>query len=255
MTSVAASPTVNDLLRAYHLEGDLEARAQLVEELLPLVRSLALRYGGRGEPLDDLVQVGALGLIKAIDRFDLDRGVELTTYAVPTIVGEIRRHFRDKGWAMHVPRRVKELHVRLSRTVDVLSASLGRSPTIAELAAATDATEEDVIEALESASAYATRSLSGMTTGEDESADLLEVLGTDDQGYDAVDATSVISAGLEALDSRERQIVELRFFEELTQSQIAEVVGVSQMHVSRLLRQALETMRGRLEEPDDRTAA
>jgi RNA polymerase sigma-B factor len=255
MTSVASLPSSNDLLRAYHLEGDLDARAQLVEQFLPLVRSLALRYAGRGEPMDDLVQVGALGLIKAIDRFDLDRGVELSTYAVPTIVGEIRRHFRDKGWAMHVPRRIKELHVRLARTVEELSASLGRSPTVAELATATDATEEDVIEALESASAYSTRSLSGTSVDGDEVTDLLEVLGTDDLGYVGVDASLVIDAGLEALDPRERRIVELRFFEELTQSQIAEVVGISQMHVSRLLRQALETMRGRIdgpEEPSDR---
>jgi RNA polymerase sigma-B factor len=247
MSVVAAGDRVDELARAYHLEGDREARDRLVEELLPLVRSLALRYSGRGEPLEDLVQVGAIGLIKAIDRFDVNRGVALTTYAVPTIVGEIRRHFRDKGWAMRVPRRIKELHVRLTSVVDDLSASLGRSPTIAELANAAGATEEDVIEALESASAYSTRSLSA-PAGDDDGGDILEIIGREDDAYALVDDSALLEAGLDALDPRERRIVELRFFGELTQSQIAAEVGLSQMHVSRLLRRSLHLMRGRLEE-------
>ena len=151
--------TVDELLLAYHREGDKAARDQALLELLPLVRALANRYAGRGEPLEDLVQVGSLGLIKAVDRFDVDRGVEFSSYAVPTIVGEIRRHFRDKAWAMHVPRRLKELSVRLSRVLDELTTELGRSPTIAELAEATGADEEEVIDALDSAHAYSTRSL------------------------------------------------------------------------------------------------
>jgi RNA polymerase sigma-B factor len=237
----------DDLLRAYHVDGDREARDRLVEEMLPLVRSLAAKYSGRGEQVEDLVQVGAIGLIKAIDRFDLDRGVELTTYAVPTIVGEIRRHFRDKAWALHVPRRLKELNLRLSRMLDELTADIGRSPTIAELAAAAGVEEEEVIDALESSQAYTARSLS-VPTDDDGDADLLDSLGVDEQGYVAVDDSSLVVSGLEGLDERERRIVELRFFHEMTQSQIAAELGISQMHVSRLLRRALADMRGRIEE-------
>jgi RNA polymerase sigma-B factor len=235
------------LLIAYHRDGDPEARERALLELMPLVRALAARYAGRGESMEDLVQVGALGLVKAVDRFDVDRGVEFTSYAVPTIVGEIRRHFRDKTWAMHVPRRLKELSVRLSRVLDELTIELGRSPTIAELAEATAVEEEDVIDALDSAHAYSTRSLQApYEEGGDDS--LADRLGTDDVGYEEVEEGSVVAAGLNMLDERERRIVELRFFEELTQSQIAAEIGISQMHVSRLLRRALETMRGRIEE-------
>jgi RNA polymerase sigma-B factor len=238
---------VDALLRSYHRDGDREARDRALVELMPLVRALASRYAGRGEPLEDLVQVGALGLIKAVDRFDVDRGVEFSSYAVPTIVGEIRRHFRDKAWAMHVPRRLKELSVRLSRVLDELTTELGRSPTIAELAAATGVEEEDVIDALDSANAYSTRSLHApFDDGEETS--LADKLGEDDAGFAEVEDGSLVAAGLDALDERERRIVELRFFEEKTQSQIAAEVGISQMHVSRLLRSALATMRGRIEE-------
>jgi RNA polymerase sigma-B factor len=238
---------VDALLRSYHRDGDREARDQALVELMPLVRALASRYAGRGEPLEDLVQVGSLGLIKAVDRFDVDRGVEFSSYAVPTIVGEIRRHFRDKAWAMHVPRRLKELSVRLSRVLDELTTELGRSPTIAELAAATGVEEEDVIDALDSANAYSTRSLHAPFEDGDETS-LADKLGEDDAGFAEVEDGSLVAAGLDALDERERRIVELRFFEEKTQSQIAAEVGISQMHVSRLLRSALATMRGRIEE-------
>jgi RNA polymerase sigma-B factor len=238
---------VEDLLVAYHREGDQEARERALVELMPLVRALAARYAGRGEPLEDLVQVGSIGLIKAVDRFDVDRGVEFASYAVPTIVGEIRRHFRDKAWAMHVPRRLKELSLRLSRTLDQLTVELGRSPTIAELAAAAGVEEEEAIDALDSMNAYATRSLHApFEEGSDDS--LAEKLGADEQGYADVEDGALVEAGLDALGERERQIVELRFFHELTQSQIASEVGISQMHVSRLLRRALATMRGRIEE-------
>jgi RNA polymerase sigma-B factor len=238
---------VNALLIAYHREGDVVARDQLLVDLMPLVRALASRYAGRGEPLEDLVQVGALGLIKAVDRFDVDRGVEFSSYAVPTIVGEIRRHFRDKAWAMHVPRRLKELSVRLSRILDELTTELGRSPTVAELAEATGVEEEDVIDALDSAHAYSTRSLQAPFDDEGEDS-LFDKLGVEDQGYAEVEDESLVSAGLDALDERERRIVELRFFYEMTQSQIAAELGISQMHVSRLLRRALGTMRGRIDE-------
>ena len=238
---------VDSLLIAFHRDGDRDARERALVELMPLVRALASRYAGRGEPLEDLVQVGALGLIKAVDRFDVDRGVEFSSYAVPTIVGEIRRHFRDKAWAMHVPRRLKELSVRLSRLLDDLTTELGRSPTIAELAEAAGAEEEEVIDALDSAHAYSTRSLHApFEEGGDDS--LADKLGTPETGYEEVEDGSLVAAGLDALDERERRIVELRFFEEMTQSQIAAEIGISQMHVSRLLRRALATMRGKIEE-------
>jgi RNA polymerase sigma-B factor len=235
------------LLARYHRHGDQRAREQAIQEQLPLVEFLARKFAGRGEPVEDLVQVASVGLIKAVDRFDVDRGVEFSSYAVPTIVGEIRRHFRDKAWAMHVPRRLKELSVRLSRVLDELTTELGRSPTVAELAEATGSDEEEVIDALDSAHAYSTRSLSApFEEGGDDT--LAEKLGSEDSGFEEIEDGSLIAAGLDALDERERRIVELRFFEEMTQSQIAAEVGISQMHVSRLLRRALTIMRGRIEE-------
>ena len=247
MGTVTMERSVDALLLSYHREGDREARERALVELMPLVRALASRYAGRGEPLEDLVQVGALGLVKAVDRFDVDRGVEFSSYAVPTIVGEIRRHFRDKAWAMHVPRRIKELSVRLSRVLDELTTELGRSPTVAELAEAAGAEEEEVIDALDSAHAYSTRSLHApFDDGGDDS--LAEKLGEEELGYRDVEDGSIVATGLDALDERERRIVELRFFDEMTQSQIAAEVGISQMHVSRLLRRALVKMRGRIEE-------
>jgi RNA polymerase sigma-B factor len=245
--SLLVENNVDSLLVAYHRDGDKEARDQALIELMPLVRALATRYAGRGEPLEDLVQVGSIGLIKAVDRFDVDRGVEFASYAVPTIVGEIRRHFRDKAWAMHVPRRLKELSLQLSRVLDDLTTQLGRSPTISELAEAAGVEEEDAIDALDSMNAYATRSLHApFDEGSDDS--LAEKIGRDEPGYAEVEDGTLVAAGLDALDERERQIVELRFFKEMTQSQIASEIGISQMHVSRLLRRALATMRGRIEE-------
>jgi RNA polymerase sigma-B factor len=245
--NVATERERKRLLDAYKLEGDAAARDQLVADLMPLVRSLALRYAGRGEMLDDLIQVGAIGLINAIDRFDPERGFELTTYAVPTILGEIQRHFRDKAWAVHVPRSVKELNVRLARILSSLTAELGRSPTIEELANAADAEEEQVIEALESANAYAVSSLSA-PHDDDSQGGLSELIGEEDRGYDGVEDSALVDVGLDELDERERRIVELRFFQGLTQSQIAAEIGISQMHVSRLLRRALQAMRGRIED-------
>jgi RNA polymerase sigma-B factor len=236
------------LLYAYKRDGDAEARDLLIADLMPLVRSLALRYSGRGESIEDLVQVGCIGLINAIDRFDTERGVELTTYAVPTILGEIQRHFRDRAWAVHVPRGIKELRARLTRLLDSLTSELGRSPTIEELARAADADEEAVIEAFASDNAYAARSLSAPFDGEDSGGSLGEVLGEEERGYEQVEEGTLVAAGLGALDSRERRIVELRFFHGLTQSQIAAEIGISQMHVSRLLRSALQSMRGRIED-------
>src|SRR6187455_2798929 len=215
---------------------------------MPLVRSLAGRYAGRGEPQEDLVQVGSIGLLLAIERFDTSRSVQFTTYAVPTIVGEIQRHFRDRAWALHVPRRMKELSLRLTRTVESATADLGRSPTIAELAETIGIGEDEVVEALETYHAYSTRSLSQPLGGGGADEETMEdLLGETEQGYEEVEYGVLVEVGLEALDTRERAIVEMRFFEGLTQSEIAARIGISQMHVSRLLRRALVTMRGRLE--------
>ena len=236
------------LLSAYHERGDLKARDQLIELHLPLVRALARRYAGRSEQLEDLVQVGSIGLIKAVDRFQLDRGVELTTYAIPTIIGEIKRHFRDKGWAIHVPRRLKELSLRLTQLVEALSGELGRSPTVAELAKAAGADEEEVIEALEIGQAYSALSLSTAPGGDDDSdLDPLGSIGEPEPGFETSEDRALLQPGFRALDPRERKIMHLRFFAGLTQSEIAAEVGISQMHVSRLIRRSLEKMREEIE--------
>jgi RNA polymerase sigma-B factor len=238
------NPTDRELLKRYHERGDLAARERLIEQYLPLVRSLARRYSYRGELLEDLVQVGCIGLIKAIDRFDVDRGVELTTYATPNIIGEIKRHFRDKGWSVRVPRGLQELNVKLSRLIEDLTVQLERSPTIPELAKAAGVEEEEVLEALETGQAYTTLSLSAPAAG-DENADLdpLESLGEEEVEYEVSENRAVLAPGLRVLDERERRILQLRFFEGLTQSQIAQEVGISQMHVSRLIRRSLEKVR------------
>ena len=239
-------PRIDDkiLLRKYHEEGDLHAREKLIEQYMSLVRSLARRYSYRGEQLDDLVQIGAIGLIKAIDRFDLDRGVELTTYATPNIIGEIKRHFRDKGWSVRVPRGLQELNVQLSKLIEQLTVQFGRSPTIPELAKAAGVEEEQVLEALESGRAYSSLSLSSGTTSDgEEDLDPLESIGTEELQYEVSENRAVLAPGFKVLDERERKILQLRFFDGLTQSQIAQQVGISQMHVSRLIRRSLEKIR------------
>jgi RNA polymerase sigma-B factor len=233
------------LLRRYHEEGDLAAREQLIEQYMSLVRSLARRYSYRGEQLEDLVQIGAIGLIKAIDRFDVNRGVELTTYATPNIIGEIKRHFRDRGWSVRVPRGLQELNIQLSRLIEQLTVQNGRSPTIPELAKAAGVTDEEVLEALESGRAYSSLSLSAGSGGNDDDGELdpLESLGTEEPQYEVSEDRAVLAPGFRVLDERERRILHLRFFEGLTQSQIAQQVGISQMHVSRLIRRSLEKIR------------
>ena len=244
------------LLRRYHEHGDLAAREQLIEQYLSLVRSLARRYSYRGEQLEDLVQIGCIGLIKAIDRFDLERGVELTTYATPNIIGEIKRHFRDKGWAVRVPRGLQELNVQLSRLIEELTVQLGRSPTIPELAKAAGVEEEQVLEALESGRAYSSLSLSVGAGGDDDGElDPLESLGTEEHAYEVSEDRAVLAPGFRVLDDRERRILHLRFFDGLTQSQIAQQVGISQMHVSRLIRRALEKIRSEIADEEDLQAA
>ena len=235
-----------ELLRRYHEQGDRAAREQLIERYMSLVRSLARRYASRGEQLDDLVQIGAIGLIKAIDRFDINRGFELTTYATPNIIGEIKRHFRDHGWAVRVPRGLQELSIQLMRVVEQLTGELGRSPTIAELAEATGSSEEEVLEALETSRAYSPLSLSVGSSGDDDELDPLESLGVEEHEYEVSEDRAVLEPGMRVLDARERMILSLRFYEGLTQSQIAQRVGISQMHVSRLIRRALEKARAEI---------
>jgi RNA polymerase sigma-B factor len=242
------------LLRKYHEEGDLQAREKLIEQYMSLVRSLARRYAYRGEQLDDLVQIGAIGLIKAIDRFDLDRGVELTTYATPNIIGEIKRHFRDKGWSVRVPRGLQELNVQLSRLVESLTVELGRSPTIPELAKAAGVEEESVLEALESGRAYSSLSLSTGGGDGDDDLDPMESIGTEEHEFEVSEDRAVLAPGFLVLDERERKILRLRFFDGLTQSQIAQQVGISQMHVSRLIRRSLEKIRNEIADETSTTS-
>jgi RNA polymerase sigma-B factor len=234
-----------ELLRRYHEGGDTTAREELVARHLPLVRSLARRYANRGEPLDDIEQVGAIGLIKAIDRFDLERDVSLATYATPNVVGEIKRHFRDKGWAIRVPRALQELNARMSATIDRLTLRLGHSPSVAEIATELGTTPEEVLEALEVGTAYSTLSLSP-PAGE-ESGDPLEAIGVEDAEFERSEDRAALAPALAHLPEREREILRMRFEEGLPQTQIAERIGLSQMHVSRLIRKSLAAMRDELD--------
>jgi RNA polymerase sigma-B factor len=228
------------LLRRWHEEGDRAARAELAERMLPLARSLARRYAGKGEPLDDLEQVASLGLLKAIDRFDVSRDVRFATFAVPTIAGELKRHFRDRGWMLRVPRDVQELSARVTRCRETLTRELGRSPTVDEVASTLGASVEAVLEAVRAANAYRMMSLDEPVA---EGAGALETIGGDDAGYELAEQRVLLRAGLDELGAREREIVRLRYYEGLTQREIARAVGVSQMHVSRLIRRSIETMR------------
>ena len=221
-----------------------QARDALVEQHLPLVEHLARRFRNRGEPYDDLVQVATIGLIKSVDRFDLERGVEFSTYATPTIVGEIKRHFRDKGWAVRVPRRLQELRLALASATSELSQRNGTSPTVAELAVHLQLTEEEILEGLESANAYSTLSLDAGDSGNgDEPMPVSETLGVDDEGLEGVEYRESLKPMLERLPPREKKILMLRFFKNMTQSEIAAEIGISQMHVSRLLARTLAQLR------------
>ncbi|QOV35666.1 RNA polymerase sigma factor SigF [Streptomyces ferrugineus] len=222
-----------------------ELRNQLVRMHLPLVEHLARRFRNRGEPLDDLTQVATIGLIKSVDRFDPDRGVEFSTYATPTVVGEIKRHFRDKGWAVRVPRRLQELRLALTTATAELSQQHGRSPTVHELAEKLSISEEEVLEGLESANAYSTLSLDVPDT-DDESPAVADTLGAEDEALEGVEYRESLKPLLEDLPPREKRILLLRFFGNMTQSQIAQEVGISQMHVSRLLARTLAQLREKL---------
>jgi RNA polymerase sigma-B factor len=242
-TGVDARETERQLLVRYHKEGDLAAREELVERFLPLARDLALRYTYTDEPFDDLLQVASLGLIKAIDRFEPGRGTKFTSYAAPTILGELKRHFRDKGWSLHVPRDLQERTLAVSRASEVLSTELGRSPKVREVADHLGCSIEQVLEAQEAAASYEAASLNAPTArGDDESATLIEMLGTEDAAYDLVEDRDAIASTWLALPDVERQVLELRFTQDLTQREIGERIGYSQMHVSRLLRRALNRL-------------
>jgi RNA polymerase sigma-B factor len=218
-------------------------RATLVELHLPLVEYLARRFRNRGEWLDDLTQVATIGLIKSIDRFDLDRGVEFSTYATPTIVGEIKRHFRDKGWAVRVPRRLQELKLSLTKAIGDLAQREGRAPTVSELAAHLQMSEEEVLEGLESANAYSTVSLDAPDSGDEDAPAVADSLGMIDDALEGVEYRESLKPLLERLPPREKKILLLRFFGNMTQSQIAAELGISQMHVSRLLARTLAQLR------------
>jgi RNA polymerase sigma-B factor len=225
-----------------------EVRDELVALHLPLVEHLARRFRNRGEPSDDLLQVGTIGLIKAVDRFDRSRGVEFSTYATPTIIGEIKRHFRDKGWAIRVPRRLQELRIAISSSSAELLQELGRSPTMSELAARMDVSEEELVEGLESANAYTTLSLDAPDSSDEGSIRMVDSLGEDDEALEHVENRETIKPLLAQLDPREKHLLTLRFFRGMTQSQIDQEIGVSQMHVSRLLARTLAKLRESLAE-------
>lgn len=223
-----------------------ELRDQLVTEHLPLAHHIARRFSNRGEAHEDLVQVATLGLINAVDRFDPHRGVDFLSYAVPTIMGEVRRHFRDTGWTVRVPRRLQERHLAISSAISTLSQEYGRAPTPSEIASHLGITRDEVHQGLEAGNAYRSSSLDELLTDTDE-IPLGDAIGTDDTELDEVENREAIRPLLDELDERERRILVLRFFRSMTQTQIAEQIGISQMHVSRLLSRTLSWLRERLE--------
>jgi RNA polymerase sigma-B factor len=242
-TSTESATELLDALAADPARPGLRDRA--IEAWLPLARHLAHRYSGRGEPTDDLVQTATVGLIKAVDKFDPSRGVDFAGYAIPTIIGEIKRHFRDRTWSVRVPRRLQELRLSITEANSSLTHPLGRSPTVPDIAAHLGVTEEEVLEGLEGARAYSATSLSTPITA-DGATELGDTLGGEDVEYELAETRDALGPALATLDEREQKILTLRFYGNLTQSQIAERVGISQMHVSRLLTKALGKLRSQL---------
>jgi RNA polymerase sigma-B factor len=247
MQSLIATPATQSTeqrLFARYREGDEAAREALVRRYLPLARRLARRYGRSSEPLDDLQQVASLGLLKAIDRFDPERGTAFASFALPTILGELRRYFRDCGWSVHVPRGTQERALRVQQAQEQL-ATADRAPTVSQLAAYLELDREQVLDALQAVEAYETLSLDAPCPGDegDSVMSFVETFGVEDERYDRVELHAAISGALEGLEERERMVVRLRFVEDLSQTQIAARIGVSQMQVSRLLRRALERLR------------
>jgi RNA polymerase sigma-B factor len=244
---VARATEDRRLLERYHHEGDPAAREALVERFLPLARQLARRYQRAGEPLDDLIQVASLGLLKAIERFDPARETAFSSFAVPTILGELKRHFRDKGWSVRVPRDLQELAVKVDRTSEDMGRELGRVPTTAELAERLDAAPEQVLEAREAAGAYRAVSLDRPRSDEEEG-ELVDAFGCEDRGFAIAEDAATVERLMRVLTDREREVLRLRFEEDLTQSEIGDIVGVSQMHVSRLIRQSIAQLRAAADE-------
>jgi RNA polymerase sigma-B factor len=225
-------------------DGDPYAREALVERYLPLARSLALRYQRSSEPLDDLMQVASLGLVKAIDGFDSDRPVAFSSYAVPTILGEIKRHFRDRTWAVRVPRGLQEMSARVDRAIGELSENMLRQPSVAEIAVRLGVDEEDVLEALQAGNAYRSVSFeTPRTVGDDDAATLADAVGADEPGFERAECRATLATLLAAISPREQEVLRLRFEEDMTQAEIGARVGVSQMQVSRIIRQAITRLR------------
>ena len=237
-----------ELLERYYRQRDQTVREELVQRFMPLARRLAARYRGDREPLDDLVQVASLGLVKALDRFDPSRGVAFSSYAVPTILGELKRHFRDRGWSVRVPRDLQERIARVDRAIAELPGKLGRAPSVNEIADRLEVDPEEVLEAMEAGQAHHAMSLDAQAqTEEGEGIPLTERLGGSDPAFDTVEYGAAITDVLDSLSERDRTVLHLRFVEDLTQTEIADRVGVSQMHVSRILRSAVERLRGEVE--------
>jgi RNA polymerase sigma-B factor len=243
-SSPARTRKESELMRMYQASGDLGAREKLTESFMPLARDLALRYRYTDEPVEDLTQVAYLGLLKAIDRFDAGRGTRFTSYAVPTILGELKRHFRDKGWALRVPRDMQERVMAVNRVSEALSKRLGRSPSVREIAERLECSVEQVLEAREAANSYEAASLDAPVGGADpdDAPTVADTIGADDGGYDMIESRDAIAGAWRALPEREQRVLYLRFVEDLTQREIGARIGVSQMHVSRLLRRALERL-------------
>jgi RNA polymerase sigma-B factor len=242
MTKTARHEDDDALLEVFRRLPDPDARDQLTRRYLPLAEHLAGRFAGRGEAREDLVQVASLGLVHAIDRFDPDRGVQFPTFAAVTIVGELRRHFRDRGWSVRVPRGLQEAALLVNRTLASLWQELGRSPTVAEIAERADLPEETVLEAMDAVQAYSTASLD-VPVGEEGAATTGDLIGSDDPGFEVSEEWLQIEPALLDLPERERRILYLRFFKDMTQTEIAQEIGISQMHVSRLLAQSLQRIR------------
>jgi RNA polymerase sigma-B factor len=232
------------LLRRYRDNGDERAREELLERYLPLARRLAARYRHTQEPSDDLIQVASAGLVAAIERFDPERGTAFSSFAVPTVLGELKRYFRDHGWFVHVPRDLQERVARVNKGTDALTRKLGRSPSVQEVAEELGLDEEQVLEGMEAGHAYGAVSLdAGQETDEGDSLQLADTIGEQDPGYEMVEYGASIQEALTAMPERTRVVLHLRFVEDMTQAQIAERVGVSQMHVSRIIRGALSELR------------
>ncbi|MGH2912452.1 MAG: SigB/SigF/SigG family RNA polymerase sigma factor [Solirubrobacteraceae bacterium] len=233
-----------ELFLRMHSGEDPRARDLLIERYLPLARRLARRYQHTDEPIEDLVQVASIGLLKAVDRFDCSREVMFSSYAVPTILGELKRHFRDRTWSVRVPRDLQELALRVDQAVTRLSLGRRRSPSVGDVARAVEASEEQVLEALEAMGAYRASSLDvPRSAREDESESVAETIGSADQGYDRAEERATLEPLMAGITERERTVLRLRFSEDLTQAEIGERIGVSQMQVSRLIRQALARLR------------